>query len=149
MTADQYVPEVRTGTNGPVRTEPGTIRVHTRWLYSRSSECVCCPGRHAFARGGGVTASDWPARFPSDSDLAAHVHRAVSSFGDDVDLVITVAPANQPPSYEERLALIRELAGGLARAEWDAAHEEFRRRTIERYGPRADNLLAALAEVRR
>lgn len=88
-------PEPRTGTNRPVRIEPGEIRVHTDWMYGDGTDCIDCPGRHAFARSGKVTASDWPEGYSSYQDIAAHVHRAIASFGDDVDLVITVARAGE------------------------------------------------------
>lgn len=94
----------RTGTNAPSRTAPGTITMHTRWLYSDSDDCIDCPGRHAFARGGDIVSSDWPPQYQFQNGLADHIHRAVASFGDDVDLRITVErhdPA-EPTAAEER-----------------------------------------------
>lgn len=86
--------EDRWGANND-RTEPVTIDVRTEWLYSerdggRGDACICCPARHAFSRGGKVVRSDVPARYSSENDLQAHIHRAIGLFGDDADLVIEV-----------------------------------------------------------
>ena len=75
---------------------PVRIDLRTEWMYSdprpdrRGDECVCCPGRHAFSRGGHVVRSDVPSPYSTQQDVASHLWRAISAFGDDRDLVIEV-----------------------------------------------------------
>lgn len=74
------------------RTEPGTIRARTRFLYSPAKPDQVLPHgrtRHAFSRGAHVTGSDWPSDAEHAQALIDHVSRAVASFGDDADLEIT------------------------------------------------------------
>lgn len=129
----------RTGTNAPSRTGPGTITVHTRWMYSDSDDCVCCPGMHAFSRGGDVVESSWPPPYNYNNDLASHLHRAIASYGDDVDLRITVErhDPNEPTAAEERayrdgLAKAFEVAAIVCAGQGD--HEARLREDAASYG---------------
>lgn len=65
-----------------------TIEVRNEWLYSKSTDCICCPGRHAFGRGAVVTRSD--AKPTTGEDVNSHVHAALERFGDDAELVISI-----------------------------------------------------------
>jgi hypothetical protein len=64
--------------------------VQTRWLYSDRDECSCCPGRHAFARGGSVTESDFPTPYEHMDDARGHLHRAIASFGDGTSVGVVL-----------------------------------------------------------
>lgn len=68
--------------------KPVTIAVRNEWLYSASSECICCPGRHAFGRGAVVTRSD--AKPITGGDVNSHVMAALERFGDGAELVIEI-----------------------------------------------------------
>ena len=99
MTDPKYRPEPEERWGAKIeRDEPVRIDLRTEWLYSderadrRGDECACCPGRHAFARGGHVVRSDVPSPYASQQDVASHLWRAISAFGDDRDLVIEVRP---------------------------------------------------------
>lgn len=68
------------------------IDVRTEWLYAEERD----PERHggkpwAFSRGGYVTDADIPGQYESQQDITSHLWRAIGHFGDDADLVITVA----------------------------------------------------------
>lgn len=82
-----------------MRTSPVRIEVRTEWLYTAYDPRVIVPEgrtRHPFSRGGHVVRSDVPTTYEHMQDLASHLHRAVSAFGDDKDLVIEVRLAEQP-----------------------------------------------------
>lgn len=87
------------------RTEPVRIGLRTEWLYSKPDRfpaCACCPGRHAFSRGGHVVSSDVPSAYTNQHDVVSHLWRAIAAFGDDADLVIEVrrAEVTTPPDEE-------------------------------------------------
>lgn len=92
--SEKYRPPVEDRWVDGNRTEPGQIKVRTRFLYSerRPPDILVPEGRttHPFSRGGRVTDSDWPSRYDHEQAVADHVHRAVASFGDDADVVIEV-----------------------------------------------------------
>lgn len=77
-----------------MRTEPGVIRLRTRWLYSehRAPEIVVPAGRttHPFSRGGEVVESDFPSRYAHMQGVTDHLWRAIAAFGDDKDIEIVV-----------------------------------------------------------
>ena len=80
------------------RTEPSVLRVRSRWLYSPADPKMTADplarakGSWAFARGVEVVESDFPPpyAYAHMNDLHEHLHRMLSSYGDDVDLVIEV-----------------------------------------------------------
>lgn len=101
-----------------MRTEPVRLAVRTQWLYSDNLDAVVPEGRtrHPFSRGGDVVASDVPSPYEHQQDLASHMHRAVSAFGDDKDLVVEVRLAHADPTDEE----VEALAVGM----WKHSGEE-------------------------
>lgn len=77
------------------RTEPGRILVRSKWMYSPTDESADrtakSKGTWAFSRGASVVSTDWPHWIEGhDTGVADNLHRAISSYGDDVDLVIEV-----------------------------------------------------------
>ena len=111
-----------------MRTEPVRLAVRTQWLYSDNLDAVVPEGRtrHPFSRGGDVVASDVPSPYEHMQTLADHVHRAVSEFGDDKDLVVEVRLAHADPSDAE----VEALAVGMWRhsgeeARWDEVAEKW------------------------
>lgn len=87
-----------------MRTEPVRLAVRTEWLYDEEPRIVALPeGRThwPFARGGNVTASDLPAQRESQQDFNSHMHRAMTAFGDDKDLVVEVRLASGEPTDAE------------------------------------------------
>jgi hypothetical protein len=80
------------------RTQPAEIHVTTRFLYSDAPYAAPASGkpRHAFSRGGNVTASDFPTDYDHQKSASDHLHRAIASFGDDKNLIVTVALATEP-----------------------------------------------------
>lgn len=95
-----------------MRTEPVRLAVRTEWLYDEEPRIVALPeGRThwPFARGGNVTASDLPAQRESQQDFNSHMHRAMTAFGDDKDLVVEVRLAHADPSDAEVEALAVEM----------------------------------------
>lgn len=81
------------------RTDPGQITVRTRFLYSEHHPQAILPAgvtRHAFFRGGDVTSTDWEAPAGDENSIRHNISRAIASFGDDADIVITVARAGTP-----------------------------------------------------
>ena len=100
-TEDQYRPPKEQRWTEGMRTEPVRVAVRTEWRYTSDSEGSHPYGRGPwpFGRGGYVTESDVPGPYKSSSqDLEAHLHRAVSAFGDDKDLVVEVRLADDPKS---------------------------------------------------
>ena len=97
MTNPKYRPEVSERWTDGMRTEPVRIELRTEWLYSERQEGILLPEgrtRHPFSRSGRVTSSDVPPRY-DDNSLTGHLHRAISAFGDDKDLVIEVRLAER------------------------------------------------------
>lgn len=95
-----------------MRTEPVRLAVRTEWLYSEYNPKVVVPEgrtRHPFATGGDVVASDVPSPYESQQDFNSHMHRAVSEFGDDKDLIVEVRLAHADPSDAEVEALAVEM----------------------------------------
>ena len=100
MAEDKYRPAPEHRWVDGMRTEPVHIAVRTEWLYSEGTDALLPEGRtrHPFGRGGDVVASDVPSPHAHQQDLASHIHRAVSAFGDDKDLIIEVRLAEPATS---------------------------------------------------
>lgn len=82
------------------RTEPATIAVRTRFLYSDPSERTKLPAgrtRWAFSRNAEVVdGGEWSTPYDHLNSLASHVHRMAEAFGDDAELVVTVRRRTPP-----------------------------------------------------
>lgn len=118
-TEDQYRPPKEQRWTEGMRTEPVRVAVRTEWRYTSDSEGSHPYGRGPwpFSRGGYVTESDVPGPYKSSSqDLEAHLHRAISAFGDDKNLVVEVRPADADPTDAE----VEALAMGM----WKHSGEE-------------------------
>lgn len=124
-----------------MRTEPVRLAVRTEWLYSEYDPKVHVPEgrtRHPFGRGGDVVASDVPSKYEHQQTLVSHMHRAISAFGDDKDLVVEVRLANGEPThaevenaaealYDDFVAPYGSDWGNLPRADQDAYRRTARR----------------------
>jgi hypothetical protein len=114
------------------RTEPGTFEVKNRFLYSPfPSEFPLAPGQthNSYFHGGDVVASDWAGKWDHENTVEATIKRATASFGDDVQLVVTVALKNPAvvakSSYNESVEAI--IARGVRdRAPGDTAEDTAR-----------------------
>lgn len=112
-----------------MRTEPARVAVRTEWRYTNDSEGPHPYGREPwpFARGGYVTESDVPGPYKSSSQyLEDHLHRAISAFGDDKNLVVEVRLAHADPSDAE----VEALAVGMWKRSgeghgWDEVAEKW------------------------
>jgi len=98
----------------------GQIDAVVALQYSASSDCICCPGRHVFARDAWVTRTDWPtslAGTPFGSSgrgtLAENLSCVLDSLGDTADgtaITITITrragATSQPSDAEPEIARI-------------------------------------------
>lgn len=105
-----------------MRTEPVRLAVRTEWLYDEEPRIVAFPeGRThwPFARGGNVTASDVPAPRESQQDLNSHMHRAMTAFGDDKDLIVEVRLAEpEPRTTPQSEPALESLASARVRKDY-------------------------------
>lgn len=103
---------------GPAGPESVAFDVRTAWMYSDDDRCICCPGRHAFSRGGDVVRSDVPTRYEHLNDTTSHLSRAIEHFGDGADLEVVVRRRGRDLTIPENLSPIPSQGDVVSR--WTA-----------------------------